>query len=425
MGRFLFLKNNLLLIYTHYFAMLKKLFSKLRQEPQPSYPEPALMNSYARLPISFVRGEGCLLWDNNGKEYIDALGGIAVTFLGHSHPKLSEAISLQANKLLHISNLFHIAEQAKLGEKFCRISGMDKVFFGNSGAEANEAAIKLARLHGNSKGVKNPTIITMNQSFHGRTMATLSASGNEAIHKGFHPLVSSFVYADYNNIDSVKAHADNADVVAVMVEPIQGEGGVIMSDEGYLTSLREVCDQQGWLLIVDEIQTGMGRTGKWFGFMHDGISPDIVTSAKALGNGIPIGACAARGAAAELMSPGTHGSTFGGNPFASKAAETVIDVIEQEQLVGQAEKIGCFLKRQCQQKLGTLTQVTDIRGKGLMMGIELDQVYPNLAQTFLDKGLVINITGGGKVIRLLPSALLTEKQAKTIAETIHDVVITL
>lgn len=406
--------------------MLKKLFNKLRKtEPTPSYPEPALMTSYARLPVSFVRGDGCMLWDSEGKEYIDALGGIAVTFLGHCHPKISEVISLQANKLLHTSNLFHIAEQASLGEKFCRVSGMDKVFFGNSGAEANEAAIKLARLHGSAKGIKNPTIITMNQSFHGRTMATLSASGNEAIQKGFHPLVSSFLHVDYNSIDAVKAHCDNTDVVAVMVEPIQGEGGVILPDEGYLKGLRDICDQQGWLLIVDEIQTGIGRTGKWFGFMHDDIQPDIITSAKALGNGIPIGACAARGQAATLMSLGTHGSTFGGNPFSSKVAETVIDIIEQEQLIDRAEKIGCLLKKQLQQKLGTLENVVSIRGKGLMLGIELSQVYPNLAQTFLNKGLVINITGGGKVIRLLPSVLLTEQQTKNIAQSIHDVVMAL
>ena len=405
--------------------MLNKLLNKLRKEPTPSYPEPALMTSYARLPVSFVRGEGSVLWDSNGKEYIDALGGIAVTFLGHCHPKLSETISLQANKLLHVSNLFHIAEQASLGEKFCRVSGMDKVFFSNSGAEANEAAIKLARLHGNTKGIKNPTVITMNQSFHGRTMATLSATGNDAIQKGFHPLVPSFIHVDYDDLNAVKAHADNSDIVAVMVEPIQGEAGIIPASEGYLKGLREICDQNGWLLIVDEIQTGVGRTGKWFAYMHEDIQPDILTSAKALGNGIPIGACAAKGKAANLMSPGTHGSTFGGNPFASKVAETVIDIIEQDNLVEQAEKIGCFLKKQLQQKLGTLGNVNSIRGKGLMIGIELEQVYPNLAQRFLDKGLVVNITGGGKVIRLLPSVLLTEKQAKHIAETIHDIVMTL
>lgn len=405
--------------------MLNKLLKKLRKEPTPSYPEPSLMTSYARLPVSFVRGEGCLLWDSEGKEYIDALGGIAVTFLGHCHPKLSEAISLQANKLLHVSNLFHIAEQASLGETFCRISGMDKVFFGNSGAEANEAAIKLARLHGHAKGIKNPTIITMNQSFHGRTMATLSATGNDAIQKGFHPLVSSFIHVNYDDVNAVKAHENNLDIVAVMVEPIQGEAGVIPASEGYLKSLRELCDKNGWLLIIDEIQTGMGRTGKWFAYMHEDIKPDIITSAKALGNGIPIGACAAQGNAANLMSPGTHGSTFGGNPFASKAAETVIDIIEQDNLVEQAGKIGCFLKKQLQQKLATLNNVNSIRGKGLMIGIELEHAYPDLAKRFLDQGLVVNITGGGKIIRLLPSVLLTEKQAKQIAETIHDMIMAL
>jgi len=405
--------------------MLNKLLNKLRKEPKPTYPEPALMTSYARLPVSFVRGEGCLLWDSEGKEYIDALGGIAVTFLGHCHPKLSEAISLQANKLLHVSNLFHIAEQASLGEKFCRISAMDKVFFGNSGAEANEAAIKLARLHGQSKGIKNPTIITMNQSFHGRTMATLSATGNEAIQKGFHPLMPNFIHVDYDDLNAVKAHIDNSDVVAIMVEPIQGEAGIIPASEGYLKSLRDLCDQQDWLLIVDEIQTGMGRTGKWFAYMHEDIKPDIITSAKALGNGIPIGACAARGNAANLMSPGTHGSTFGGNPFASKVAETVIDIIEQDNLLEQAEQIGCYLKKQLQQKLATLSNVKSIRGKGLMIGIELEHVYPDLAQHFLDQGLVLNITGAGKVIRLLPSVLMSEKQAKKVAETIHDIVMAL
>jgi len=405
--------------------MLEKILKKFRKEPTKTHSETALMKSYARLPVCFVRGEGAYLWDDQGNKYIDALGGIAVTFLGHCHPKINETISLQANKLLHASNLFHISEQAELGEKLCRISGMDRVFFSNSGAEANEAAIKIARLHGNAKGIKNPTIITMNQSFHGRTMATLSATGNEAIHKGFHPLVSSFIHVDYNDVEAVGAHADNADVVAVMVEPIQGEGGVIVPNEGYLKGLRELCDQNDWLLIVDEIQTGIGRTGKWFGFMHHDIQPDVITSAKALGNGIPIGACAARGAAADLISPGSHGTTFGGNPFASKVASTVIDVIEQDDLVTSADQIGRFLKKQLQQKIGTCEKVVDIRGQGLMMGIELDQAYPNLAQTFLDAGLVINITGGGKVIRLLPSALLSEQQVKTIAQIIHDIVVAL
>lgn len=380
------------------------------------------MNAYARLPVSFVRGEGCKLWDADGKEYLDALGGIAVTFLGHCHPRISETISLQATKLLHTSNLFHIQEQALLGEKFCQISGMDKVFFGNSGAEANEAAIKITRLHARSKGIERPIIITMNHAFHGRTMATLSASGNPNIQKGFEPLVDEFIHVEFNNVEAVSEHADNPNVVAVMLEPIQGEGGILVPDAGYLSHLRELCDKQGWLLILDEIQAGIGRTGKWFGHQHDDIVPDVITSAKALGNGIPIGACAARGAAAELISPGSHGTTFGGNPFASQVGNAVIDIITEEGLLERAEKIGGYLKKQLQQHLGTLEKVVDIRGRGLMLGVELDDAYPNLAATFLAKGLVVNITGAGKVIRLLPSVLLNEAQAKKIAETIHDVV---
>ncbi len=405
--------------------MLQNLFKRFRKEPHAHYSEPAIMNAYARLPISFVRGEGVKLWDADGHEYLDALGGIAVTFLGHCHPKISEAISLQANKILHTSNLFHIQEQADLGERFCAISGMDKVFFGNSGAEANEAAIKIARLHARSKGIVNPAILTAEQSFHGRTMATLSATGNAAIQKGFAPLLNEFIHVPYNDVRSMRKHSDNPNVVAIMVEPIQGEGGIVVPDAGYLKSLRALCDEQGWLLIIDEIQTGMGRTGQWFAFQHEDIQPDVITSAKALGNGIPIGACAAKGAAAELISPGLHGTTFGGNPFASKIATTVIDVIQEEHLVEKASLIGASLKRQLQHTLGTLDKVVDIRGQGLMLGIELDKVYPDLAMKLLDVGLVINITGGGKVIRLLPSVLLSEAQVKKIVRIIHDVVSTL
>ena len=405
--------------------MLQNLLKKFRKGAEPHYPEPALMNAYARLPVSFVRGEGCKLWDAEGNEYLDALGGIAVTFLGHCHPKISEAISLQANKLLHTSNLFHIQEQARLGEKFCEISGMDKVFFSNSGAEANEAAIKISRLHARSRNIANPVIITMDHAFHGRTMATLSASGNKNIQKGFEPLVSEFLHVEFNNIDAIREHEDNPDVAAVMLEPIQGEGGILPADDGYLTAVRELCDKNNWLLILDEIQTGIGRTGKWFGHQHDGILPDVITSAKALGNGIPIGACAARGAAAELINPGSHGTTFGGNPFASQIGLTVLDIIEQENLVEQAAQTGAFLKKQLQQKLGAIEKVVDIRGRGLMLGVELDQAYPDLAKLFLAAGLVVNITGGGKVIRLLPSVLLSERQTKCIADTIHDVVIAL
>jgi len=405
--------------------MLQNLLNRFRKEPHARYSEPAIMNAYARLPISFVRGEGAKLWDADGQEYLDALGGIAVTFLGHCHPKINEAISLQATKILHTSNLFHIHEQADLGERFCAISGMDKVFFGNSGAEANEAAIKIARLHARSKGIENPIILTAEQSFHGRTMATLSATGNASIQKGFEPLVRDFVHVPYNDIEAMREYASNSNVVAIMIEPIQGEGGIVVPDDGYLTALRALCDEQDWLLIVDEIQTGMGRTGKWFAFQHEDIQADVITSAKALGNGIPIGACAAKGGAAELINPGEHGTTFGGNPFASKIAATVIDIISEENLVERASEIGASLKKQLQQTLCTLDPVVDIRGKGLMLGIELDKAYPNLAEKFLDAGLVINITGGGKVIRLLPPVILSDAQVKKIVATIHDIVVTL
>jgi len=380
------------------------------------------MNAYARLPVSFMRGDGCKLWDVNGTEYLDGLGGIAVTFLGHSHPKIAEAISLQANKLIHTSNLFHIQEQAKLGEKFCEISGMDKVFFGNSGAEANEAAIKIARLHARTKNIENPVIITMDHGFHGRTLATLSASGNPVIQKGFEPLVSEFIHVKYNDADAVREHSKNPNVVAVLLEPIQGEGGILVPDEGYLSEIRELCNDNAWLMILDEIQAGIGRTGKWFAHQHDGIVPDVITSAKALGNGIPIGACAARGEAAELISPGSHGTTFGGSPFATQVALTVLEIISNENLVDRAGEIGGFLKKQLQQKLGAFGKVEDIRGRGLMLGVELDKVYPDLAKHFLAAGLVVNITGGGKVIRLLPSVLLNETQAKQIANTLHNVI---
>lgn len=402
--------------------MLKSLIKKLSKQTTKQYSEPALMQAYARLPVSFVRGEGCKLWDPEGNEYLDALGGIAVTFLGHCHPTISETISLQANKLLHVSNLFHIQEQARLGEKFCQISGMDKVFFGNSGAEANEAAIKIARLYGRSKNIDTPTIITAKGSFHGRTMATISATGNDAIKEGFAPYLPGFIHVDYDDLDAIEQQANKPDVIAVMIEPIQGEAGVIMPSDNYLAGIRAICDQHNCLMIVDEIQTGMGRTGKWFAHQHEAILPDVITSAKALGNGIPIGACAARGAAAELISPGSHGTTFGGNPFASQVAYTVINTIEDDSLIDRAAEIGAYLKKQIQQKLGTISKVVDIRGKGLMLGIELNQVYPNLVMHFMAEGLVVNVTGGGKVIRLLPSALMSENQAKQTAEILQSVI---
>ena len=405
--------------------MIQNILNKFRKDTKQRYATPALMNSYARLPVSFVRGEGCKLWDVRGQEYLDALGGIAVAFLGHCHPRISEAISIQGSKLLHVSNLFHIQEQADLGEKFCRISGMDKVFFGNSGAEANEAAIKIARLYARSKKIESPAILTANHSFHGRTMACLSATGNKAIKSGFEPMVSEFIHIDYNDIEAARLHSDNKNIVAMLIEPVQGEAGIIIPDKGYLTALRELCDENGWLLMFDEIQSGMGRTGEWFAHQHEDIAPDVLTSAKALGNGIPIGACAARGLAAELISVGKHGTTFGGNPFASVIASTVIDVIEQEGLLERAIETGKLLKSQLQQKLGASSKVVDIRGHGLMLGVELDQAYPDLAKQLLEQGLVVNITAGGKVIRLLPAVVITENQVKQVAEIIANHIATL
>ena len=380
------------------------------------------MQAYARLPVSFVRGEGAQLWDANGNQYIDALGGIAVTFLGHCHPTISQTISLQANTLLHTSNLFHIPAQAKLSEALCRISGMEKVFFGNSGAEANEAAIKITRLYAREKNIDSPIVVCMNGSFHGRTMATLSASGNPAIQNGFEPIVSEFIHVDFDDIGALESLQDNPNIVAVMLEPILGEGGIIVPGDDYLKNVRSLCDKNEWLMVTDEIQTGVGRTGNWYAYQASGILPDVVTSAKALGNGIPIGACLAQGKAAQLITPGTHGSTYGGNPFATQVALSVIDIIEQENYLEQASALGPLLKKSLLERIGTSGKVVDVRGRGLMIGIELKQIYPNLAKKFLNAGLVVNITGGGKVIRLLPAVVATEKQIKQIAEIIASVV---
>ena len=402
--------------------MFKNLIDKIRKQPTKEFHTPMLMDTFARIPVSFVRGEGTYLWDDEGNKYLDALGGIAVTILGHCHPKVSETISLQANKLVHISNLFQIAEQTHLSEVFCEISQMDRVFFANSGAEANEAAIKLARKYGNDKGIKTPTIITATGSFHGRTMATLSATGSESLQNGFQPMLGDFIHVDYNDLEAIKQHSSNENVVAIMVEPILGEAGIVLPDDGYVKELREICDQLGWLLILDEIQTGMGRTGKWFAYEHEGILPDVMTSAKALANGLPIGACAARGDAAKILTTGTHGSTFGGNPLACAAAATTINVIKSENLIENATNIGSFLKTQLLQKLGADGKVSSIRGKGMMLAIELDKIYPNLAIKFLQHGLVVNITGGGKIIRLLPAIIMSESEARKVAEIIQEVV---
>ena len=381
-----------------------------------------LMTNYAPLAVSFESGEGALLRDDQGKEYLDALSGIAVCSLGHAHPAVHNAICEQSSKLIHTSNLYNISTQQKLADKLCRLAGMDRVFFSNSGAEANEAAIKLARLYGHQKNIANPCIIVTDGSFHGRTMATLTATGNRKVQAGFEPLVQGFVRTPYDDVEAIEKIAEsNNSVVAILVEPAQGEGGVKLPSAEYLQNLRRICDDNDWLLMLDEIQTGIGRTGQWFAFQHSNITPDVMTLAKALGNGVPIGACVAKGKAAELFQPGHHGSTFGGNPLACAAANAVIDTIENEQLVDQAAQLGNTLVDGFIQQLGELDGVKEIRGFGLMIGIELDRDCGVLVTQALDQGLLINVTAGN-VIRLLPPFILTPAQCTQIIETLSQLV---
>ena len=385
------------------------------------------MKTYAPLDVTFEHGEGAYLWDTDKQQYLDALCGIAVCSLGHAHPAITKTISEQASKLLHTSNLYQIDKQQHLADQLCEISGMSRVFFSNSGAEANETAIKIARLYGHQQNIKNPNIIVMENSFHGRTMATLSATGNRKVQAGFEPLVQGFVRAPYNDIQSIKNIADNNnDVVAILVEPIQGESGINIPDGDYLNQLREICDQHNWLLMLDEIQTGMGRTGQWFAFQHNNIQPDVMTLAKALGNGVPIGACLANEKAGEIMQPGNHGSTFGGNPLACATASTVIDTIRSENLISNAKALGEYMLNGFAEKLSALAGVREIRGLGLMIGIELDNDHLNydcseLVKLALEKQLLINVTAGN-VIRLLPPLILDQQQADTIIETVSELV---
>jgi len=378
----------------------------------------SLMSTYAPLPVAFESGKGAYLFDTEGNKYLDAVAGVAVCSLGHANPEVADAIAEQARTLIHTSNLYKIAHQIELGDKLCALSGMDKVFFGNSGAEANEAAIKLARLYGKQQGIERPNIIVASGSFHGRTLATLSATGSRKIQAGFSPLVEGFVRVNYNDIDAInKVAENNADIVAILVEPVQGEGGVVVPDDDYLNQIREICDKNNWLMMLDEIQTGMGRTGKWFAFQHNNIKPDVMTLAKALGNGVPIGACLASGKAAEVFSPGTHGSTFGGNPLTTRAALSVLDVMTRENLYANAEDMGQYLLQQFKQELSNVESVVDIRGKGLMLGIELNKDCGDLVNQALDKKLLVNVTAG-KTIRLLPPLIITKEQADEIVKTV-------
>ena len=381
-----------------------------------------LMTTYAPMDVTFDHGEGALLWDTDGKQYLDALAGIAVCGLGHAHPAVTEAIAEQASRLVHTSNLYQIHQQQRLADELCRLSGLDRVFFANSGAEANEAAIKIARMYGNSKGVSSPGIIVMENSFHGRTMATLSATGNRNVQAGFEPLVQGFIRAPFNNIDAIENIAANSsNVIAVMVEPIQGEAGINVPDADYLEKLRKICDDNDWLLILDEIQTGMGRTGQWFAFQHSDLLPDIMTLAKALGNGVPIGACIANSKAAEVMKPGSHGSTFGGNPLACAAGLAVIKTIAEEKLVERAAAIGKRLLDKLHAALDNIDGVKEIRGLGLMIGIQLDKPCKPLVAEALHHGLLISVQSEC-VIRLLPPLTISEQQIETLTDSLGRLV---
>ncbi|MER0215401.1 MAG: aspartate aminotransferase family protein [Nitrosomonas sp.] len=374
------------------------------------------MNTYSRLPVTFVKGEGVWLWDDRGERYLDALAGVAVCGLGHCHPRLTRAICEQAGMLIHTSNLFHIEKQERLAERLTELSGMDNAFFCNSGAEANEAAIKLARLYGHNKGISLPTIVVMERSFHGRTMATLTASGNRKVQAGFEPLLSGFVRAPYNNLEAIaQVAANNKDVVAVLVEPFQGEGGVNIPEAHYLQGLRNLCTQNGWLLMLDEVQSGIGRSGKWFAFQHSDIMPDVVTLAKGLGGGVAIGACLAKGTAAEVFKPGNHASTFGGNPLACAAAIETLKVIADEGLLEHATKLGDFMRDRLRNQLADVPGVVQVRGQGLIVGVELSVPCIELVRKALEKKLLINVTSD-KVIRLLPAFVMQQHEAEQVID---------
>ncbi|HUE91063.1 aspartate aminotransferase family protein [Pseudomonas sp.] len=378
----------------------------------PSY----LMHTYARQPVSFSRGQGAFLWDTHGVQYLDAIAGVAVTSLGHANPEIAAAIAAQAGQLLHTTNMFRIEWQEQLGERLCTLSGMQRAFFCNSGAEANEAALKLARLHANARHVAQPQVLVMENSFHGRTLATLAATGNPAVQRGFEPLMPGFIRVPYDNIAAIReAAAQSPDIVAVLVEPVQGEGGVHAASAGYLQALRQLCDEHDWLMMVDEVQTGLGRTGTWFGFQHAGIVPDVITLAKALGNGFPIGACLARGQAAELFSPGHHASTFGGNPLACRVGCSVLDIMERDHIPLRAATSGRRLLAALQEALGNHHEVVAIRGLGMMVGIELNRPCAELVGRARDEQRLLITVTRGTTIRLLPPLICEDVEIDDIA----------
>ena len=384
---------------------------------------PHLMHAYARQSVYFSHGQGVRLWDTDGREYLDAISGVAVTNLGHSHPEITAAISDQAGRLMHTSNMFGIEWQDSLGARLCSISGMQRAFFCNSGAEANETALKLARLHATRKKVPQPVVLVMETSFHGRTLATLAATGNSSVHRGFEPLMPGFMRVPYADIEAVRDLASkHSTIVAVLIEPVQGEGGVRIAPAAYMQALRGLCTENDWLLMVDEVQSGMGRTGAWFGYQHSGILPDVITLAKGLGNGFPIGACLARGAAAELFSPGHHGSTFGGNPMACRIGCTVVDVMERDQLPQHAKVLGQRFESSLRQRLAGCDKVIAIRSFGLMVGIECDRPCEELVADGLRKeALLISVTRE-RTIRLLPALICSEADIDEIAARLSRLV---
>ena len=378
------------------------------------------MGNYNPLSAEFDKGIGSWLIDMHGERYLDALSGIAVCGLGHSHPSISKVIAEQSANLIHTSNIYRIPLQEKLAEKLVGHSGMDNVFFCNSGAEANEAAIKLARLHAHKQKITNPVILVMHNSFHGRTMATISATGSPKAHQGFEPLLSGFKHIAFNDIEALGSSVNTIEnIVAIMVEPIQGEGGIVIPNKNYLKTIRSICDKNNLLMIVDEVQTGMCRTGKWFAFQHEKILPDIMTIAKALGNGVPIGACLARGKSAKFFQAGSHGSTFGGNPLASSVALEVINILETKKIDKHAAELGSYFLENFRKSLEGVQGIIDIRGKGLMMAIELEKNCPDLVEKALNNKLLINVTSGN-VIRLLPPLIMTKLEADQVVSILTD-----
>ena len=381
-----------------------------------------VMNTYSRQPIGFVRGEGAWLWDDQGKRYLDCVSGVAVASVGHAHPTVTNAICEQAKSMLHTSNLYRIFRQEELAERICKLAGMDEVFFCNSGAEANEAAIKLARLYGHKSGVENSHIIVMEKAWHGRTLATLSATGSRKAQAGFEPLMDGFVRVPYNDAAAVQQIASRqTNVVAVLVEVLQGEAGVIMADMEYLRALRKICDEQQWLFMIDEVQCGIGRTGKWFGFQHAEVKPDVITLAKGLGSGVPIGACLAAGRATGVFGPGNHGSTFGGGPLVCAASLATLQAIEEEKLLDKATQTGEWIRSELRTQLKGVSGVKDIRGLGMMMGIELDRPCGDIVKRALAQGMLVNVTGD-TVVRLLPPLIFTAAQAEQLVNTLVPII---